>query len=200
MSRTTTTKDTSFQKVNIPFILTPVTISNWHLSDTIIVPNIWYNHHGQSSHVIYWFNMFPRFRSMNRCGCWSYNSCHEQRLIWRTIIGIPRYTLISRTIVQRDSSMKPVNTRSSRLILTIWATLLTALGEGPFTFNSFFNSIFTSLIRFSRSCIGMHFANQGLFIVMATMLWAVDILPCTDESGEVVIPTASEWDYDGITA
>ncbi|KAI0792995.1 cytochrome P450 [Irpex lacteus] len=51
-----------------------------------------------------------------------------------------------------------------------------------------------------RSCVGMHFANQGLFIVMATMLWAVDILPCTDESGEVVIPTASEWDYDGITA
>ncbi|KAI0088549.1 cytochrome P450 [Irpex rosettiformis] len=49
-----------------------------------------------------------------------------------------------------------------------------------------------------RNCIGLHFANQSLFIVMATMLWAMDILPPIDENGKVVIPPTNQWRDDGI--
>ena len=39
----------------------------------------------------------------------------------------------------------------------------------------------------------MHFADQALFIAIATMLWAFDIEPCLDEDGNVAIPPTDDW-------
>ncbi|KAI0088548.1 cytochrome P450 [Irpex rosettiformis] len=43
-----------------------------------------------------------------------------------------------------------------------------------------------------RSCVGLHFANHALFIAIATILWAADILPPVDENGNVVLPDAND--------
>ena len=42
------------------------------------------------------------------------------------------------------------------------------------------------------SCVGLHFANHALFIVMATILWAADIQPPVDKDGNVVLPDAND--------
>ncbi|KAI0810997.1 cytochrome P450 [Irpex lacteus] len=44
-----------------------------------------------------------------------------------------------------------------------------------------------------RICPGMYYANQALFIGLATMLWAFDIQPCLDEKGEAILPPTDEW-------
>ncbi|KAI0088573.1 cytochrome P450 [Irpex rosettiformis] len=44
-----------------------------------------------------------------------------------------------------------------------------------------------------RICIGMHFADQALFIAIATMLWAFDIKPPVNKNGDVVIPPTDQW-------
>ncbi|KAI0088575.1 cytochrome P450 [Irpex rosettiformis] len=43
-----------------------------------------------------------------------------------------------------------------------------------------------------RICVGMHFADQALFIAIATILWAFDINPPVDENGDVVIPPTDQ--------
>ncbi|KAI0792996.1 cytochrome P450 [Irpex lacteus] len=42
------------------------------------------------------------------------------------------------------------------------------------------------------SCVGLHFANHALFIVIATILWAADIQPPVDKDGNVVLPDAND--------
>ena len=42
-------------------------------------------------------------------------------------------------------------------------------------------------------CPGMYFANQGLFIDIAMMLWAFDIKPCVDDKGDAILPPTDEW-------
>lgn len=44
----------------------------------------------------------------------------------------------------------------------------------------------------------MHFENQSLFIVMATMLWAVDILPPIDATGNIGVLPTDKWLDDGV--
>ena len=44
-----------------------------------------------------------------------------------------------------------------------------------------------------RICIGMHFAEQALFIGIATMLWALDMKPPIDERGVEMIPPTDQW-------
>ena len=38
----------------------------------------------------------------------------------------------------------------------------------------------------------MHLADQSLFIIMATMLWAFDITPAVDEKGKEVVPSPDD--------
>ena len=38
----------------------------------------------------------------------------------------------------------------------------------------------------------MHFANQGLFIDIASIVWAVNIEKAVDENGSVIIPSRTE--------
>jgi hypothetical protein len=47
-------------------------------------------------------------------------------------------------------------------------------------------------------CVGMHFANQTLFINIATILWALDIKPTTDKDGVPKLPSLTRWKDDGI--
>ncbi|KAI0792987.1 cytochrome P450 [Irpex lacteus] len=44
-----------------------------------------------------------------------------------------------------------------------------------------------------RVCIGMHFAEQALFMGIATMLWALDIKPDLDGRGKEIIPPTDQW-------
>ena len=46
--------------------------------------------------------------------------------------------------------------------------------------------------RAIRTCVGMHLADQSLFIIMATMLWAFDITPAVDEKGKEVVPSPDD--------
>ena len=39
-----------------------------------------------------------------------------------------------------------------------------------------------------RICVGMHFANQALFIGIATILWALDIRRARDADGGETVP------------
>ncbi|KAI0821232.1 cytochrome P450 [Irpex lacteus] len=49
-----------------------------------------------------------------------------------------------------------------------------------------------------RNCVGQSFANQSLFITIATMLWALDFSPAVDEDGEPIMPPLDEWVDEGI--
>ena len=49
-----------------------------------------------------------------------------------------------------------------------------------------------------RTCVGMHFAEQALFISIATMLWAFDIQPPLNEQGDVVMPSKDELVDSGL--
>ncbi|KAI0088550.1 cytochrome P450 [Irpex rosettiformis] len=49
-----------------------------------------------------------------------------------------------------------------------------------------------------RTCVGMHFADQALFIGIATLLWAFDIKPYVDERGNTVLPPTNEWIDSGL--
>ncbi|KAI0088576.1 cytochrome P450 [Irpex rosettiformis] len=49
-----------------------------------------------------------------------------------------------------------------------------------------------------RTCVGMHFADQALFIAIATMLWAFDIQPPVDERGAVIMPSKDELVDSGL--
>ncbi len=49
-----------------------------------------------------------------------------------------------------------------------------------------------------RNCVGQSFANQSLFITIATMLWALDFSPAVDEDGEPIMPPLEEWVDEGI--
>ncbi|KAI0792989.1 cytochrome P450 [Irpex lacteus] len=44
-----------------------------------------------------------------------------------------------------------------------------------------------------RICIGMHFAEQALFIGIVTLLWALNIEPAIGENGEQIIPRTDAW-------
>ena len=44
----------------------------------------------------------------------------------------------------------------------------------------------------------MHFANQALFIGIATMLWALDIRKARNKAGEEVIPDPDAFVDDGL--
>ncbi|KAI0700081.1 cytochrome P450 [Cytidiella melzeri] len=43
-----------------------------------------------------------------------------------------------------------------------------------------------------RNCPGMYFANQSLFIAIATLLWALDIRAPVDEEGNAVMPNTTD--------
>ncbi|KAI0700095.1 cytochrome P450 [Cytidiella melzeri] len=43
-----------------------------------------------------------------------------------------------------------------------------------------------------RNCPGMYFANQSIFIVIATMLWAFDIRAPVDQNGNAVLPNTTD--------
>ncbi|KAI0681721.1 cytochrome P450 [Cytidiella melzeri] len=43
-----------------------------------------------------------------------------------------------------------------------------------------------------RNCPGMYFANQSLFIAIATLLWALDIRAPVDEQGNAIMPTTTD--------
>lgn len=49
-----------------------------------------------------------------------------------------------------------------------------------------------------RICVGMHFANQQLFIAIATILWAADIRAQVDEAGKPMYPSANDVIDKGI--
>ncbi|TFK78780.1 cytochrome P450 [Polyporus arcularius HHB13444] len=44
-----------------------------------------------------------------------------------------------------------------------------------------------------RICVGMHLAANSLYIAIARILWAFDILPATDQHGEEILP--DRWDF-----
>lgn len=44
-----------------------------------------------------------------------------------------------------------------------------------------------------RACPGAHFARNALFINIARILWAFDILPTQDDNGKDIMP--DPWDY-----
>ena len=44
-----------------------------------------------------------------------------------------------------------------------------------------------------RICVGMHLARHSLFITIARILWAFDIVPLTNERGEQVLP--DRWNF-----
>ncbi|KAE9389979.1 cytochrome P450 [Gymnopus androsaceus JB14] len=49
-----------------------------------------------------------------------------------------------------------------------------------------------------RMCMGMHVANQALFIDMATILWAADINPTKDDKGNLILPSKDACVNEGI--
>lgn len=53
---------------------------------------------------------------------------------------------------------------------------------------------------FYRICVGMHYANQALFIILATMLWAADIGTSNDEDKKLAMLAASNIVDHGISA
>ncbi|KAE9386851.1 cytochrome P450 [Gymnopus androsaceus JB14] len=49
-----------------------------------------------------------------------------------------------------------------------------------------------------RMCMGMHVANQALFINMATILWAADIKPTKDDKGSPILPSKDACVDEGL--
>ena len=49
-----------------------------------------------------------------------------------------------------------------------------------------------------RICVGMHFANQALFINFATILWAMDISKALDEQGQEITPDSNNLIDTGV--
>ncbi|KAI0664172.1 cytochrome P450 [Cubamyces menziesii] len=50
-----------------------------------------------------------------------------------------------------------------------------------------------------RICVGMHLAQNSLFIAVARILWAFDVLPALDEAGQPIIP--DPWNFtDGFNS
>ncbi|CAL1708931.1 unnamed protein product [Somion occarium] len=49
-----------------------------------------------------------------------------------------------------------------------------------------------------RICVGRHVANNGLFINMASLLWATTIMPTTDAQGKPVIPDTHDFINNGL--
>ena len=47
--------------------------------------------------------------------------------------------------------------------------------------------------------MGMHFANQGMLIMIATMLWAAEIGPKLDDDGNKILPSTYDWVDRGVT-
>ncbi|KAI0088551.1 cytochrome P450 [Irpex rosettiformis] len=48
-----------------------------------------------------------------------------------------------------------------------------------------------------RICSGINFAEQGLFIGIATLLWAFDVKPVVDEKGKAMLPSLDDWHDNG---
>ncbi|KAF5374224.1 hypothetical protein D9758_004661 [Tetrapyrgos nigripes] len=49
-----------------------------------------------------------------------------------------------------------------------------------------------------RICVGLNFANQSLFIDIATLLWAASIEPAYDEAGAEIVPSTTDYVDEGI--
>ncbi|KAJ8494799.1 hypothetical protein ONZ45_g13113 [Pleurotus djamor] len=49
-----------------------------------------------------------------------------------------------------------------------------------------------------RACVGRYIANSNLFIQMASILWAFQILPEIDEEGKELFPDANASNVDGV--
>ena len=43
----------------------------------------------------------------------------------------------------------------------------------------------------------MNFAEQALFITVATLLWAFDLQPPVDEQGKMILPPQDKWHDNG---
>ena len=50
-----------------------------------------------------------------------------------------------------------------------------------------------------RICVGMHFANQALFIMIATALWAANIRGKVDKDGKPIKPSISDLIDRGVS-
>ena len=77
---------------------------------------------------------------------------------------------------------------------TEWDIQASALGDGGFYPLASFSSTNPCV---PRICVGMHFAEQALFIAIATALWALDIRPTIDETGNILIPPTHDWVHVG---
>lgn len=56
---------------------------------------------------------------------------------------------------------------------------------------------FNRSIACYRICVGAHLANQELFLVFASILWAFDIQPTPNEHGKIMTPNTDLVD-DGL--
>ena len=54
------------------------------------------------------------------------------------------------------------------------------------------------VIRIRRICIGMHIANQALFIDVASLLWAVSIEKAVGPDGKAIVPSRTECVDEGL--
>ena len=54
------------------------------------------------------------------------------------------------------------------------------------------------VIRIRRICIGMHIANQALFIDVASLLWAVSIEKAVGADGKPIVPSRTECVDEGL--
>ena len=54
------------------------------------------------------------------------------------------------------------------------------------------------LTRWIRICIGMHIANQALFIDVASLLWAVSIEKAVGPDGKPIVPSRTECVDEGL--
>ena len=50
----------------------------------------------------------------------------------------------------------------------------------------------------SRICVGRHVATNGLFINIASLLWAATVSPVTDNEGNKVIPDTFAFINNGL--
>ena len=57
---------------------------------------------------------------------------------------------------------------------------------------------FVAMRAFSRICIGIHVANQALFIDIASMLWGLNIEKAVDASGSVIVPSRTAVVDEGV--
>jgi hypothetical protein len=65
--------------------------------------------------------------------------------------------------------------------------MVLALDDGEFLF--YHNT--TQNSHEVRNCAGLHFAEQALFIAIATMLWATEIKAPVDENGDPILPDST---------